>query len=149
MKPNVQIHIYVFIPAHKPTTSMYRALKTHTHTCTYTYTSWHYAATVPWDILLNFLQGSHQDYHAWSKQTRAGKLPGLMLLLNHLQKDVSSMTRGTDGVSYLAPSSSGSNQVQQQTLLTIPSAACFDMTQGNWLDLNTCMAFNVLTESYN
>lgn len=93
-----------------------------------------------------FLQRSQQDYHAWSKQTRAGKLTGLMLLLNHLQKDVSSRTGGTEGVSYLAPSS-GSNQVQQM-LFTIPSTVCFDMALGNWLDLNICMVLNVPTESY-
>lgn len=71
-----------------------------------------------------------------------------MLLLNHHQKAVSSMTAGTEGVSYKATSSSGSNQVQQQTLLTIPDTACFDMTLGNRLDLNICMVLDVLRESY-
>lgn len=48
-----------------------------------------------------FLQRSQQDYHAWSKQTRAGKLTGLMLLLNHLQKDVSSRTAFVDWLLHL------------------------------------------------
>lgn len=118
------------------------------HRSVNTHTSWYYAATVPWERLFNFLQGSHQDCHAWSKQTRAGKPTGLMLLLHHLQKAVSlPWLEGLKVSVNSAPSSSGSNQVQQQMLLTIPDTACFDMTQGNRLALNICMVLNVLSES--
>lgn len=79
-------------------------------------------------------------------ETRAGKLTGLMLLLHHPQKDVSSSTGGAEGVSYLAPSS-GSNQVQQQMLFYIPSPVCFDTALGNRLDLNICMGLDVPAES--
>lgn len=53
------------------------------------------------------------------KEKPEQELPtGLRLLLNHLQKDVSYVSAGAEGVSYSA-TSSGSNQVQRQMLLTI------------------------------
>lgn len=93
------------------------------------------------ETLLNFLLGSHQDYHPWSEKIRAGEVAELMLLHNHLQKAVSSMTAGAASVSYLAASSCGSEQVQQHMLLTVPHIACCDTV------LNFCTILNVLTEA--
>lgn len=54
----------------------------------------------------------------------AGHPTGLMFLLNHLQKDVSYVSAGAEGVSYLA-TSSGPNKGQRQMLLTILPMPCF------------------------
>lgn len=70
-----------------------------------------------------------------------------MLLLNHLPKDVSAMTGGTEGVGYLAPST-GSNQVQQQMIFTILNTVHFDMTLENCLGFMILVILHVLTEFY-
>lgn len=79
------------------------------------------------EALLNFLQGYHRGSTAWSLQSRAGKNNRA-----HVASQPSSeMTEATVGVGYLAPASSGSNQVQHQMVLGVSEVACFDKTLGN------------------
>lgn len=133
--------------AHKLSTNTHAHKHQHMHIYPCEHTRLYYAASVQRDII----------------KLPPGIPPGLPCLVTadqrreanraHVATQPSSESclfhdcRETEGVSYLAPSS-GSNQVQQQTLLTIFNTACFDMMLGSWLDINSCMLLNVLNESY-